>query len=271
LRRLIGDHRIIVNRKGLAPALMQAHPRLIFTANNPSLLHSFVQDREMQPEDREALAIRLLHIEVQPEAVEWLRMRGGRKFTAGWISDGLASGYVLAKHLLWLYERRESFGRGQRLLVEGNIDDYVMDEMRLNSEGVIEVIEALVRMIESWGHVQDNPKYDFHVDLSERKVHVTAATIRAFIRDRIKPIHDISVRRISSALKSIVLGGGSELSRVAGIRRRRYAVDLPFLISAAERYGWPTEGIHAILEGKAYEQAKEQSTNPLPFSVPGGA
>lgn len=263
-RRLVGDHRIIIKRKNLAPASMFNNIRLLFTANNDTFLRSLVEGKDMQPEDREALAVRLMHLDVSSAATEFLRAKGGRRFTNGWIADsGRPSGYAIARHLLHLYEKRESLGRDERLLVEGNIIDTKMDELRLHSGSVNIVLEALITMIRQWRQITGNERYDFAVVRDECAVYVTAATIRDFIKDRMTHIkQDTTIQSVATAMKTIIRDQDSTLKSINGARRRWYRLDLSFLHNAAERFGWPTEQIEYIMYGK---EEPHGTTDPIPF------
>lgn len=112
-----------------APKVKVYNPlRVVMTANNDKMVRRLAQGIQTHS-DREAIGVRVFHMEAHQAAKRWLDAKGGQAFTAGWIASpsGKPSDYVVAKHFLWLYEKRHS--PGKRLLFEGGLDDELRSAM----------------------------------------------------------------------------------------------------------------------------------------------
>lgn len=106
-------------------------PRFIFTANNPDIIKTLAGGRVLTREDTEALAQRLIHLDLSVEATAHFAARGGLQHTRGsargpWIGgDPYKGGCRLARMIVWCYMESRKQGRGYRagrLLVEGQVD-----------------------------------------------------------------------------------------------------------------------------------------------------
>lgn len=112
LRQLIQGRSITLKRKFKPAATIRGSIRVIFTANNDTLLHTRVM---LTPEDAEAVASRILHVPVDHlgrQALEILREDSPE------ILEGFVKKDIIAKHALWLKATRK-IARGKRFLVEG--------------------------------------------------------------------------------------------------------------------------------------------------------
>lgn len=155
-RKLVSADPIRANRKNQHPISIRVPYRIIFTSNNDDVVANLVGKGNLSPEDREALTIRLIHMDVGDDASIWLRSQGGLEFTAKpgarWIAGdgGVASDFVVAKHFLWLYENRARMGPvGKRFLVEGNAGADIMFKLRTTGGSAPLVIETLLGMVEA--------------------------------------------------------------------------------------------------------------------------
>jgi hypothetical protein len=237
-RRLVGRHNININRKNLAPMDVKTDVRICFTANNHSLIRALTSHREVTPEDREALMIRLLHFDLSAKAADWLVLHGGRKFTRRWISDGRESDFVVARHFLWLHEQRESFIKDDRLLVEGNMDEEVMNELRLHSGAMDLVVEAVARMIDS----PENSKRRGETRVSPDEVYVLVKDVHHYITQDLG--HRLAIGAVRDLLTSLLPAGAIDhdgqvkVKAIDGDRRRWYSIDLQFMKDTCREYGW---------------------------------
>lgn len=149
--------------------------RIIITANNLNVLRTLASHRSLSPDDRDALAQRLFHIDVPEDAGIWLRKMGGLRWTGTpgrrWIrgDDGSPSDCIIAKHFLKLHEIRPSVPASNRLLVEGDRQAEIIRMLSTQSGAAPDVIEIIIKMIEA----KNAP--GLHV--VGRDIYVTAASI----------------------------------------------------------------------------------------------
>lgn len=138
------------------PILNVSNPlRIIMTANNHDMIRS-VLDKDMSPDDREAIGQRILHMDLNNEAALWLVSKGGRAYTGArgnrWIAgtDG-KSDFIIAKHFLWLWENRDATMVGSRFLVDGNMSggSQFMSDQIMSKESTAKVAAAIFSQVES--------------------------------------------------------------------------------------------------------------------------
>lgn len=146
-REMVSGEDIVTRELYQPPVTINNPLRILMTANNLDVVHSLTKNKDLTADDQEALAQRILHFNVSKEAAEWLRQKGGKRFTDGWIrGDGghRESDYVVAEHFLWLYENRAQFGEPEdRLLVEGTLDSSAMRSMMAGSGSMPTILEAI--------------------------------------------------------------------------------------------------------------------------------
>ncbi len=137
------------------PILNVSNPlRIIMTANNHDMIRS-VLDKDMSPDDREAIGQRILHMDLNNDAALWLNDKGGRAYTgkrgSRWIAgtDG-KSDFVIAKHFLWLWENRDVDMIGSRFLVDGNMSggSQFMSDQIMSKDTTAKVAAAIFMQIE---------------------------------------------------------------------------------------------------------------------------
>ena len=281
-RRLIGKSAMSLNRKRMTPIKLNTDCRILFTANNHSLIHALVGQKDITPEDRDALLVRLAHYDLDDDAAIWLEMNGGRRFTQGWISDNRNSDYVVARHFLHLYEQRASLGRDDRLLVEGNMSDTIMNELRLHSGAMDRVVEAIVRMAE----LKPTDKRRGNTQVRDNQLFMLPSDVHAFIADEMG-YRNLRIGTVQTVMRNLLpssaagdKGAGQPVITIEGDRRRWYELDLPFLISVCKTYGWRSTTLEAIIQGKycpddvrdlpSIKTKKDQSDDAAPptFKLP---
>ena len=150
-RHFVSGDPLQIEQKYKTPITIRNPIRIIFTSNNSDVVQELAGHRELTKEDQEALALRILHLEAQQDATNYLLSLGGIHHTTGWISgdSGEKSDYVIARHFLWLYlHKRHDHPKQRRFLVEGALDSDVMSEMKLRSGISPQIIETLINMIE---------------------------------------------------------------------------------------------------------------------------
>ncbi len=254
-RELVGGGDHWVDRKWEAPVLISVPTRVIFTANSLNVVSFLTGGREMSPEDRQALGIRLRHMDVGDRATKWLTKRGGIKFTGKrghrWIKGDAnePSSYVIAKHVMWLYQNR---GRalGQRFLIEGDMDASIIDEMRVQSGSSPIVIETLVRMIENQG--MGGGRSD-GLAISDEGVHVLTNGVLQFFRAKIAQnvSEKLNAGQVGKVLNGLVeyesrpkvLKGFEAKGRV-----RWHKLDVSILLTVADNLGYPCITLRQIVK-----------------------
>lgn len=234
-RHYVSGDPIIVNEKYQKPMEIRNPVRVLCTANNNDMLSMLTGHRDLSPEDREAILMRILHLEVSRNASVFLRRLGGLSFTGApgqrWIrSDAGAPGdYIVAKHFLYLYHTRKKPAAGSRLLVEGHMGETLANKMSTQSMSTPLVIEALVHMAESdkaWDGFWQN----------EDGLWVTTQSVMDAFANRSKNAsRNLSVRGATSVLRSLTIR--SEQACFKGHTARWYLLDQKMLIGCAIEQG----------------------------------
>lgn len=147
-REFVTGGNFTLSQRNVDERSYEVYPRVIISANDLDALHHIVASRDLADASHEALAERLLHIEVGAKARRLLR----RDVTENWIKgDQLA-----LRHFAWLHENRTkpSLWEGSgRFLVEGERDSEVLQESRYSSPVIEAVQQALVKIVEASGNV----------------------------------------------------------------------------------------------------------------------
>lgn len=260
-RSLVSGDPMTVNRKFMAPVKISSAVRVIFTANNLDVIKMLCHKRELSPEDREALAIRLLHIDIGDGASQHLADRHGMRHTAQpgrrWIApdSGGASDFVVARHFMYLYETRLNRGHvGGRFLVEGNANQEVMFEMRTQGGSSPLVIEAVLKMLES------KRPYEGMAIVNGR-VFIVAATVLEYFRDHMasKTREHMTAGMVQNVFRGIgcrdrieafVLKGRENLGR-----KRWHELDCEMLLKVAKNIGFPCTALEWVV--KEQREAKQ--------------
>lgn len=218
-RTLVAGDPLTVEQKGRDTVVIRNPVRMIFSANNLNVLQTLTGNRDLSPEDRAALAVRLVHLDVGPEATRWLNDMGGIRFTKGWIQgdDGSPSDYRVARHFLWLYEHRAETPPGRRLLVEGDPNRDVIRILSTRSGSAPDVIECLVRMIES-------PAEHEGMVVEDGKLYVTTNAVVSYHRVAVGRHNRRSLdnRTVGEVLKGLTAQGSDPKPRVIGGKKARW-------------------------------------------------
>lgn len=257
-RRMVGGDPIEVNAKFQDPITIRNPIRMVISANNMEALMGLVGHNDLTLEDQKALSQRILHLNIAPKAGLYLERRGGLKYTGSWPNRwirgdaGAASDYVVARHFLWLYEKRPKIAAGSRMLVEGSMNGDLMRLMSLRSGSTSIIVEALVHMIE-----RDRSMDGCIIFPDKKEVFVTASAVMNFVHQHLysrmgKVIH---IRNVSNALRGLCSYGG-ERSMVNNVRARWYSLDLYKLYEEAIDMGYKCSVLFKML----YLEKEHQST-----------
>lgn len=243
-RRVTGGGAMPVNDKFMPVQKIYNPMRIIFTANNGNVVHELSGGRDLDPADREAIAIRLTHFDIGDEATRFLSNIGGRNYTSAkgrkWIADESGdTDYILAEHMLWLYERRNDWPRGDRFLMEGNMDnlqeDQLMFEMLTRNGKTPLVIETILSLYENFDSRTGIVCEDGHL-------YVMISEIVNHIRDNNYAESRIRSSEVADALKNLVTCEPVPQilrSRKSQGLREWYKLDANILYKAALKFGYP--------------------------------
>ena len=237
-------------------ALMQVRNplRLIFTANNLDVVSSLTAGRDLSPDDRAALAQRLLHIDCPEQSAAWLRAKGGLAYTAQtgrrWIrgDNGAPSDYVIAGHFMDLFETRQPVPRGNRFLVEGSLTPELLRIMAMRSGAAPLVIETLVKMVEQ-SRKQSPTTHIKGIVVNDVAILVTVSAIVDAFRVHMSKHtrREVEAHQVASVLKGIMRREPVMMAPEVGKRGQKanygrwYEIDPHTLQEEAEEYGWESK------------------------------
>lgn len=120
-RSLISESERALTEKYRPAATLRGCVRLIIAANNADALRI---REDLSPEDEEAIGERILHIDCQTEARDFLVSIGGRAATTAWMEDADGAPGRFPRHLAWLAQTRRVIP-GHRFLVHGEAGDWL--------------------------------------------------------------------------------------------------------------------------------------------------
>lgn len=243
-RALVSGDRQTVNQRYKHPIELYSPVRILFTANNLDVVKMLSGSKDLSPEDRDALSIRLMHMTISDDASHWLRDRGGEKLTAvpgrRWIRGdaGQASDYIVARHFMWLYERRRNFVTGSRLLVEGNQAQEIMFDMRTGSGNTPLVMETLIHLIEQPG------QRGRELSIFEGRLYVTYSAVLSYFRDELsattkEKLTQNTIQKVFRGLVKRECKGSWVLPNKKEMGRKYWhELDCELLLQVAQRDGW---------------------------------
>lgn len=140
-RSLIGTWTQSVNRKNIHESDVRNCPRILMTANKPTLVQVLFGDKDMSASEHEATAERVIHITLGRAGKDWLESHGSMAA----VSAKLESEEI-TRHMLWLYHHVPRSKTGRFLMVGDPTDPFLLT---LGYKGVAALGEILVKMFES--------------------------------------------------------------------------------------------------------------------------
>lgn len=271
VRILIGGDGISCNRKMLQPVRLKCPTRILFTANNLDVVR-LLGGENLDPDDRAALAERLLHVRCDMAAADWLRRMGGMRFTARpgarWIAgDGgrSPSDFILAKHFLYLHQTKADT-KCPRFLVEGQLSGELMDALTTESGTMPFIIETVLRMLNGM-HQMKRPG----LTVEEGRLFVLTSEIIDYYRHNMQQSvkERLTTTIVNKNLKSLVVSESRQPvvlpSRRDMGRRHWKELDCELLHRVAERDGWKCPLLDQIL---AEQHARAAGTYVEPAENP---
>lgn len=261
-RRLISGQAFDCKRKWVAPVRVKNPIRGIITANNIGVVQMLTSNKDLSPQDREALRIRLKHFDLGDRAAIWLRQKGGMAFTGSegnrWISaDGADnSDFVVARHFLWLYENRDrdkivTTRGGLRFLVEGDASPELMFEMRTNTGSTPIVIECIIKLLNQNGTMDG-------LVIQDHRLFVLAFQILEYYRANMagSSRERLTSNVIGQVLENLILHdhGPITLRDKPHLTKRRWKeLDPALLLAFARRDGWSCKKLEQLVEDRALQ------------------
>lgn len=248
-RHMVAGDPISVNQKYIARLEVRNPLRLIFTANNLDVVGTLTAGRDLSPDDRAALAQRLLHLDCTDDAAILLRQRGGLAWTSSpgrrWVrrDNGQKSDYIVARHFMHLYATRKEVPAGNRLLMEGSLTPQLLRIVAMRSGSGPLVVEVLVRLIENARSV--NAPEGVRITDEGQIIVTVAAVVDGFRKDIGRLTRrEIDARQVASVLRGLMrkapdmraieignLGKGTKVARW-------YEIDPHTLLEEAQEFGW---------------------------------
>lgn len=254
-REIVSGDTLEINRRYMSPIRMNNPMRIFLTANNCKVVEVLAGGKDLSPEDRAALAIRLKHIKLGNQGARYLRAVGGLAHTAQpgkrWIKGdgGEPSDYIVARHFLWLHANRQG-PVGSRLLVEGDVQQTVIEEMRTSGGSTPLVIECLCLMIE-----QRRDRVGMIVD--KGRVFVVAAEILEYWRNTLSSSargERLTLAKINDVLRSLIVTdeegdkGKYRHPLRPTVSQKWHEIDIDLMLRTAERDGWKSERLMALMQ-----------------------
>lgn len=269
-RQIVAGGALSIDRKFEAPIQVVAPIRVVFTANNRDTVKSLIGQRNLSPDDRDALAIRLLHLDACAAAAKWLAAKGGFHFTARpgarWIrgDGGERSDYIVAKHFLYLHAIRGP-APGKRLLVEGDVASSLAFEMRTQSGDAPAVLEAVIGMCNA-AKAYDGFVMSYDAVSGEPMIHALPSEVLKFMRGT----NPASAARANTKKIGSVFRGFAHTNhkgyphkhpmRVALGAQKWYELHPATVLQAAQSEGWVSSRLVQLAEGKLRCDTKSPRT-----------
>jgi len=147
-RSLIGNRSHLFAEKYQPSGTIIGCPRLIITSNTDDALRFGRED--LVRADLEAIAIRILHLDVDARAADYLTQHD----TASWVAKADGSPGLICEHLAWLRQHHKIQKRGRRFLVEGEVGAWLRRQST-QSGLAQDVLVALVRAMTDLEHADD--------------------------------------------------------------------------------------------------------------------
>lgn len=142
-RTAIGARRFPFSQKYKPSSTIMVSIRLIIAANNADALR--LSEENLEEHDEQAVAERILFIRVQNGARNWIRERGGLRYTADWVDDPVTGEPGrLARHFQWLVENHTVVNPGIRMLIDGDYSEW--KSLSHKRSGLPEDIKGAVSM-----------------------------------------------------------------------------------------------------------------------------
>lgn len=261
LRRIITGDYFQTERKFGDAINSKSSIRCLLTANGFRLIDAFGEGRDLSPHEADALGIRLVHYPTTDAAAELLRSKGGNEWTKGWIEGdaGEPSQFIVAKHLLWLYENMRPKLKG-RLLVEGSAEQEAIQRLRIQGGSTPTVIEAIFKILQNPMLKTDGSQ---GVLIEGSRLSVTISAIFDAWREKLTrgSSDRLTLKRIAMSLKGLLVGEPGKLRSIHGRKDRWNEIDVRLLHEEGEKYGLSAPKLDELLKLRLAEILPPPGTN----------
>jgi len=218
--------------------------RILLTANDHDLLYELTRGKELTPESRNAIGERILHFDIDGSAAQWLTAKGGPGFTAmpgrRWVKgdNGAQGDYIVARHLLWLYENRPKRDYTRRLCVMGNCatGSREMFAMSTQSDAMPAVMRAVVGIVEA-GAAAFQRDWKQH----DGRLYFTMDGIRRYAVD-VNEERGLTEKQVASCVRSLLRTSTPWLVD----DREYHELDTDVILDYVRRWGIPAGKLREI-------------------------
>lgn len=258
IRQITSGDGVWAERKFKAPTFVNTAMRVIVTANNQDLvLRLLGQNKDLTPNDREALKLRLLHLPITDAPARYLEKLGGMDFTskqgARWVEgvDGAPSDHIVAKHFLWTHRNRKYPEHSGRFAMAGKVGREMLHELSTRGGSSSLVVKTLLAMVEVAKSM--NAVYGFVAApaFAKDRIFVTARAVAQYYERNVqdqakKPLDE---RKAGMALKGLRAPNSDNDPRIlkapgANDKKNRWTeVLLETLLIEASEHGFKSENL----------------------------
>lgn len=200
-RTFVTGGNLTLSQRNVDERSYEVYPRVIVAANELEALHAIVTSRDLGADSLDALAQRILHIEVQGDAAKLLH----RDFTGNWLNDDK----LALHHFSWLYANRlrpSNWAGMGRFVVEGDRHSEMLQEAQFSSPIIEAVQRTLIKAAESSGNLGEG------IDIVHDEVHASAMRVSDIMTMNSQDFFHLktSPRAIGLALRKLSNGFGQK-------------------------------------------------------------
>ena len=240
LRRIVSNPDITIERKFMPTVKCEGYLRMLVAANGDAPLRGFASNGQPTDADLAAIAERLLTIECDKKAADYL-MRFGREEVDTWRSED-----KVAKHALWLAANWKVKEQGRRFVVEGN-SEKALYKLVAGDELTSQVLDWFITYgLHSTKKTTSNIRSGFFA--RDGELYVSLSVIVGTWSDFRPAYRMASTEPFVNALESVCHPGRVSVRR-GGEVRQYWRVKFDYLEFYAKRLGHGGESVRrAIME-----------------------
>lgn len=253
LREFIQEESRPLMRKYLPDASMRGATRTVIAANNLNLLHT---GEHLTADDIQAIADRIIHVPIAPEAGEWLAAR--REQIAEWVS-----GDRIAMHALWHVAHYPKAANPPRFLVQaprGALHLEIGTGTSLGGAVAHWLVSWILEPSKLWNGrslVGSAGRITYNVETREVYVSANCLTDNWETYRTNYPIEKANIRAVGLALGAISTRRGSYL--FSGGRSNIHVVPLEHLLAWGEESGFHPDTVREAAGKVPVEMNKAQT------------
>ena len=267
-RAIITGDPVPINQKHKPIVQMNAPHRVMLMANNDGIYLELGYGKDLSLDDQVAIGIRLYAYDPGDAPGNFLKSKGGRAFTQGWVEGPgkEPSQFILAAHLLWLYEqygKNAVVGPGGRFIFEGDPDSAPVQLMRTQGATTLEVLDIICAALKE--DMLDTGPTSSDMRIHEGGLYVTTGGVHTRWKNSDKGRSaKLDIKKIGNALKGITAKDcpSDHPWRVAGtgIQQRWHKIDVELLeVEAAKQGSWQSQRLNDLLVEFRKRKAEKSS------------